>query len=73
MVDEVGRAAAAEGIERGFVKGGTVVLARTPGQLARARTEVDPARLVRGLADTVERRAVRIYEQTPVVAIGLVA
>jgi glycine/D-amino acid oxidase-like deaminating enzyme len=31
---------------------------------------VDPARLVRGLADAVERRGVSIYEQTEVRAIG---
>ncbi len=31
---------------------------------------VDPARLVRGLADVVEHRGVRIYEQTEVVAIA---
>ncbi len=30
-VDEVGRAAAAEGIDCRFSKGGTVVAARTPG------------------------------------------
>lgn len=43
-VDEVGRVAAAEGIECGQVKGGTVVLARGPAQLARARAEVEHAR-----------------------------
>jgi glycine/D-amino acid oxidase-like deaminating enzyme len=31
---------------------------------------IHPARLVRGLARAVERRGVRIYEQTPVVALG---
>jgi glycine/D-amino acid oxidase-like deaminating enzyme len=31
---------------------------------------IDPARLVRGLADTVERRGVTIYEQTEVRTIG---
>jgi glycine/D-amino acid oxidase-like deaminating enzyme len=31
---------------------------------------VDPARLVRGLADVVERRGVRIYEQTQVLGLG---
>ena len=39
-VDEVGRAAAAEGIDCDFVKGGTVVLARSELQLGRARDEV---------------------------------
>lgn len=110
-IDEVGRVAAAEGIECGFTKGGTVVLARSPAQLARARAEVDharsigiaeddlrmlsseeatsqvgatnvlggtftphcaaldPARLVRGLAEAVERRGVTIYERTPALAI----
>ena len=36
-VDEVGRVAAAEGIDCGYAKGGTLALARTPGQLRRAR------------------------------------
>jgi len=36
-VDEVGRAAAAEGIECDYAKGGTITLARTPAQLRRAR------------------------------------
>ncbi|MFI6979404.1 NAD(P)/FAD-dependent oxidoreductase [Embleya sp. NPDC050154] len=36
-VDEVGRVVAEEGIDCDFAKGGTVVLARTPVQLARAR------------------------------------
>ena len=43
-VDEVGRAAAAEGIDCHWAKGGTVVLARTPVQLERARAEVAEAR-----------------------------
>jgi glycine/D-amino acid oxidase-like deaminating enzyme len=43
-VDEVGRAAAAEGIDCHWAKGGTVMLARTPVQLARARAEVAEAR-----------------------------
>jgi glycine/D-amino acid oxidase-like deaminating enzyme len=104
-VDEVGRVAAAEGIDCDYAKGGTVVLARTPAQLERARHEaaeaeaygidlrlltaaeahervgatgvlggtytphcaaIQPAKLVRGLAEACERRGVRIYEQTPV-------
>jgi glycine/D-amino acid oxidase-like deaminating enzyme len=111
-VDEVGRVVAAEGIGCGFAKAGTVVLARTPAQLARCRQEVDharsvgigegdlrlltateaadrvgatdvlgatftphcaavdPARLVRGLAEAVERRGVTIVERTPVLALG---
>jgi glycine/D-amino acid oxidase-like deaminating enzyme len=38
-VDEVGRVAAAEGIDCGYAKGGTLALARTPGQLRRARAD----------------------------------
>lgn len=36
-IDEVGRVAAAEGIDCHFAKGGTVVAARTPAQLRRAQ------------------------------------
>jgi glycine/D-amino acid oxidase-like deaminating enzyme len=43
-VDEVGRVAAAEGIDCHWAKGGTVMLARSPAQLERARAEVDEAR-----------------------------
>lgn len=43
-VDEVIRAAAAEGIDADIAKGGTIVLARTAPQLKRARAEVDDAR-----------------------------
>jgi glycine/D-amino acid oxidase-like deaminating enzyme len=43
-VDEVGRVAVAEGIDSGFTKGGTVVVARTPVQLDRAAAEVADAR-----------------------------
>jgi glycine/D-amino acid oxidase-like deaminating enzyme len=39
-VTEVGRAAAAEGIDCHFEQGGTVSLARTPVQVARIRSEV---------------------------------
>jgi glycine/D-amino acid oxidase-like deaminating enzyme len=42
-VDEVGRVAAAEGIDCHYAKGGTVVLARSAAQLARARSEVAEA------------------------------
>ena len=103
-VDEVIAAAAREGIEADIVKGGTITLARSEVQLARARAEVaqaqswddqgvvlldepaarevlrghgalgatytpdcaaiHPAKLVRGLADAVERRGVTIHEQT---------
>jgi len=43
-VDEVGRVAAAEGIDCHWSKGGTVVVARTPAQLRRARAAVAEAR-----------------------------
>jgi glycine/D-amino acid oxidase-like deaminating enzyme len=43
-VDEVGRVAAAEGIDCHFAKGGTVLLARSPAQLERARAQVAQAR-----------------------------
>ncbi|HEY9484162.1 MAG TPA: FAD-dependent oxidoreductase [Micromonosporaceae bacterium] len=105
-VDEVGRVAAAEGVECDFVKGGTVVLARSELQLGRARDEVaesdeyglglalltrdearsrldatnvlggtytadcariHPAKLARGLAATVVRKGVAVYERSPVV------
>ncbi len=53
-VDEVGRAAAAEGIECGFEPGGVVRLARTAPQLARQQTEVDEYRR-HGFGDDVLR------------------
>ncbi len=40
-VDEVGAVAEAEGIDCHFAKGGTVVVARTPVQLARAQQEIE--------------------------------
>ncbi len=43
-VDEVGRVAAAEGIDCHYAKGGTVVLARTTVQAARLYAEVDEER-----------------------------
>jgi glycine/D-amino acid oxidase-like deaminating enzyme len=43
-VDEVGRVAAAEGIDCHWAKGGTVMLARSAAQLDRARAEVAEAR-----------------------------
>jgi glycine/D-amino acid oxidase-like deaminating enzyme len=43
-VDEVGAVAAAEGIDCHYAKGGTVMLARSPVQLERARAEVAQAR-----------------------------
>jgi len=106
-VGEIGETAAAEGIECGYARGGTVVAATrsvhvghlqhsvaiardaglgeddvrwldqgdaarhvTPSRLFGALytphcAAVDPARLVLGLADAVERRGVVIYEQTP--------
>jgi glycine/D-amino acid oxidase-like deaminating enzyme len=43
-VDEVGRAARAEGIDAHFHKGGTIALARNRAQLRSARAEVEHAR-----------------------------
>jgi glycine/D-amino acid oxidase-like deaminating enzyme len=43
-VDEVGRAAASEGIDAHFHKGGTIALARSRAQLRSARAEVEHAR-----------------------------
>ncbi|HSE10153.1 MAG TPA: FAD-binding oxidoreductase [Nocardioidaceae bacterium] len=43
-VDEVGRAAAAEGIDAHYAKGGTISLARTRAQLRSARADVEHAR-----------------------------
>jgi glycine/D-amino acid oxidase-like deaminating enzyme len=43
-VDEVGRAAAAEGIDAHFQKGGTISLARSRAQLRSARAHVEHAR-----------------------------
>jgi glycine/D-amino acid oxidase-like deaminating enzyme len=42
-VNEVGRVSAAEGIDCDYHKGGTIVLARSAAQLARARAEVAAA------------------------------
>ena len=42
-VDEVGRVCAAESLDAGFVKGGTVVAARNAAQVARAQAEVAAA------------------------------
>ena len=42
-IDEVIRAAAAEGIDAGIAKGGTISLARTPTQLRRSRAGVEDA------------------------------
>ena len=111
-VHEVGRVLADESIDAHFAHGGTISLARSRAQLARARAEVDearswgrdedeirlldadaagevlagssvhgatytpdcaaihPLRLARGLADTVVRLGVRLFEQTPVLSIG---
>ncbi len=105
-IDEVARVLEVEGIDADWAKGGTVVVARTPVQLERARSEVaqarawdrgeeqlrlldaaetrelvrvpdalgstytpdcatvHPLRLVRGLAQAVERRGGCIHEGT---------
>ncbi|WP_344316756.1 FAD-dependent oxidoreductase, partial [Actinoplanes couchii] len=57
-VDEVGRAAAAEGIDCDWAKGGTLSLVRTPGQLRRARHDPDfvdaaTARAICGASDVL--------------------
>jgi len=44
-VDEVGKVAAAEGIDCHWCKGGTIQFARSPSQLHRAKEEVGEARL----------------------------
>jgi glycine/D-amino acid oxidase-like deaminating enzyme len=108
-VGEVVRVAKAEQIDADIAVGGTVVLARSQPQLARARDEareaaefgldlhlldaadarsrlnatdvlggtytphcaaIQPAKLVRGLADVVEARGARLYEQTRVTSIA---
>ena len=108
-VPEVGRIAAAEGIDCHFDQGGSLSVARNSAQLERIRSQVadyaawgfgeedhqlldadgvreiaavdgalggvwtphcaaiHPARLVRGLAEAVERRGVTIHEQTAAV------
>lgn len=43
-VDEVGRVAAAEGVDCHFAKGGTVTAVRNGAQLARVRDEIEQAR-----------------------------
>ena len=110
-VDEVGRVAAAEGIDCGYHKGGVIRFARNRPQAERQAAEVahhhelgltsdeirlltvdearsharatdvlsgifyapgaaiDPARLVRGLAEAVERRGAKIFEQTAATAV----
>jgi len=111
-VSEIGRVAATEEIDCGFVHSGQLAVAFTLPQLDRLRksvagklarglreddirmldveelrsrvrlqgalgasfsphnARVDPARLVRGLADACERHGVTIYERTPAVEIG---
>ncbi|HEX2704816.1 MAG TPA: FAD-dependent oxidoreductase, partial [Candidatus Lustribacter sp.] len=43
-VDEVGRVVQAEGIDAGFLKSGTLVTARGPAQVTRAREDVEASR-----------------------------
>jgi glycine/D-amino acid oxidase-like deaminating enzyme len=111
--DVIAEVLQAEGIDAGFVKSGSVNLARTPEQVRRqqervnahpewrlgdgldkrcltadevaehlrvpgvlgglyspAVARVQPARLVRGLAEAVERRGATIYERTTVTSIA---
>jgi len=63
-VDGIEILTAAEAAER--VRVDSLVLGSFNPQCAR----IQPAKLVRGLADTVERLGVSIYEQTPVTAIA---
>jgi glycine/D-amino acid oxidase-like deaminating enzyme len=98
-VDEVGRRAAAEGIDCHYAKGGTISLARSEVQLRRIRSSggfvdadtaraicgasgvlggvyspdcaaIHPARLVRGLAEAVERLGAQIFEGTRVLRLA---
>ncbi|MFI6078528.1 NAD(P)/FAD-dependent oxidoreductase [Actinoplanes sp. NPDC051343] len=98
-VDEVGRRAAAEGIDCDYAKGGTITLARSAVQLRRITGEegfvdadtarsicgasdvlggvyhpdcaaIHPAKLVRGLADAVERLGVQVFEDTRVLRLS---
>jgi glycine/D-amino acid oxidase-like deaminating enzyme len=98
-VDEVGRRAAAEGIDCDYAKGGTITLARSAVQLRRIADEegfvdadtarsicgasdvlggvyhpdcaaIHPAKLVRGLADAVERLGVQVFEDTRVLRLS---
>ncbi|MDQ2748803.1 MAG: FAD-binding oxidoreductase [Actinomycetota bacterium] len=112
-VGEIARVCTAEGIDADLAMGGTIVLARSPAQLARARAEaaqaqeygleltlldadaarrrlsatsvlgatytphcaaIQPAKLVRGLAEVVAARGADLYEHTRATAIepGLV-
>src|SRR5258707_261446 len=67
-VDEVGRVAAAEEIDCHYAKGGTVQLARSPAQLARAREEVtasDRYGLGLSLVDAAEASARRAPRAAP--------
>jgi len=57
-VDEVGRAAAAEGIDCHYAKGGTISLARSPSQLRRAEADAgfvdaEAARAICGATDVL--------------------
>lgn len=58
-VDQVGTVVADEGIACDWVKGGTVALARTPAQLARARAEAagDPAGLCGDVVELLDADA----------------
>ena len=64
-VDEVGRVAAAEGIDCGYAKGGTLTLASSPAQLDRVRAHVaEDAEW--GLAGTRWLSAVEVTERVGV-------
>jgi len=96
-IDDIGNFASTEGIDCGFTKGGTLVVARNEGQLKRITTHIEegytllsaretrsrinmngalgsiftphcavinPAALVAGLARSLEKRGVSIFENT---------
>lgn len=63
-VREVGRVAAAEGIDADYRRGGTITLARTPVQLARLRSAVGTAH-ARGFSED-DVRMLSAAEATPV-------
>ena len=100
-VDEVGRVVESAGIDCGYSKQGSIIVATSepqrerlgsyagrslidaeaaaehiniPGVLAASYSphgaRVDPARLVRGLADTCEHLGVTVYEQSEVLEFG---
>jgi glycine/D-amino acid oxidase-like deaminating enzyme len=64
-VEEVGRAAEAEGLDVDYARGGTIMLARNEAQLARARERVEDERRVTG---DVEELALLSKEEAEAIA-----